>query len=231
MLAAFLRGDKVHVPPELMLARIRRHGRMWGALVGAGRGGELPLGRPPGVLVDRLAGQRADRRDRPRADPRGPRPGRPQDPRAEPSQAPVLRAAARDPLADGLRPLRRPADPRCRLGVAGGRGRADRLAEGQGSRTSAASCRSPAQPARAAQPALRLRLRPRGARAGPTGRAPTRPAWPSCSTTTRRPGRGSPPPAGGGDPLRVAGHAGRAAGDPEDRVDPPRAPSAGTRSS
>ena len=28
----FLRGDKVRVPPELMLARIRRHGRMWGAL-------------------------------------------------------------------------------------------------------------------------------------------------------------------------------------------------------
>ncbi len=32
MLAGFLRGDKVRVPPELMLARIRRHGRMWGAL-------------------------------------------------------------------------------------------------------------------------------------------------------------------------------------------------------
>jgi two-component system, NtrC family, sensor kinase len=32
MLAGFLRGDKVRVPPDLMLARIRRHGRMWGAL-------------------------------------------------------------------------------------------------------------------------------------------------------------------------------------------------------
>jgi len=32
MLAGFLRGDKVRIPPELMLARIRRHGRMWGAL-------------------------------------------------------------------------------------------------------------------------------------------------------------------------------------------------------
>ncbi len=32
MLAGFLRGDKVRVPPELMLARIRRHGRMWGAI-------------------------------------------------------------------------------------------------------------------------------------------------------------------------------------------------------
>jgi hypothetical protein len=28
MLAAFLRGEKVWVPAELMLARIRRHGRM-----------------------------------------------------------------------------------------------------------------------------------------------------------------------------------------------------------
>jgi two-component system NtrC family sensor kinase len=33
LLAAFLRGEKVRVPAELMLARIRRHGRMWGALV------------------------------------------------------------------------------------------------------------------------------------------------------------------------------------------------------
>src|SRR5262249_3522664 len=32
MLADFLRGEKVRVPPELMLARVRRFGRMWGAL-------------------------------------------------------------------------------------------------------------------------------------------------------------------------------------------------------
>lgn len=32
MLAGFLRGEPVRVPPELMLARIRRHGRMWGVL-------------------------------------------------------------------------------------------------------------------------------------------------------------------------------------------------------
>ena len=32
MLGDFLRGEKVHVPPELMLARIRRHGRMWGVM-------------------------------------------------------------------------------------------------------------------------------------------------------------------------------------------------------
>jgi signal transduction histidine kinase len=32
LLAGFLRGDEVRVPPDLMIARIRRHGRMWGAL-------------------------------------------------------------------------------------------------------------------------------------------------------------------------------------------------------
>src|SRR5262249_4305998 len=32
MLAGFLRGEKVRIPHDLMLARIRRHGRMWGAL-------------------------------------------------------------------------------------------------------------------------------------------------------------------------------------------------------
>jgi signal transduction histidine kinase len=31
-LAGFLRGDKVRVPPDLMLARIRRHSRMWGVM-------------------------------------------------------------------------------------------------------------------------------------------------------------------------------------------------------
>ncbi|APW59972.1 sensor histidine kinase [Paludisphaera borealis] len=32
LLAGFLRGEKVNVPHEMMLARIRRHGRMWGVL-------------------------------------------------------------------------------------------------------------------------------------------------------------------------------------------------------
>ncbi|MDG3006502.1 sensor histidine kinase [Paludisphaera mucosa] len=32
LLAGFLRGEKVAVPHDVMLARIRRHGRMWGAL-------------------------------------------------------------------------------------------------------------------------------------------------------------------------------------------------------
>jgi signal transduction histidine kinase len=40
MLAGFLRGDKVRVAPELMLARIRRHGRMWGALAVRVAGGD-----------------------------------------------------------------------------------------------------------------------------------------------------------------------------------------------
>jgi signal transduction histidine kinase len=38
MLAGFLRGEPVRVPQELMLARIRRHGRMWGALAVRGPG-------------------------------------------------------------------------------------------------------------------------------------------------------------------------------------------------
>src|SRR5262249_3775914 len=33
LFAGFLRGQKVTVPQDLMLARIRRYGRMWGALV------------------------------------------------------------------------------------------------------------------------------------------------------------------------------------------------------
>ncbi len=32
LLSGFLRGEKVTVPPDVMLARLRRHGRMWGAL-------------------------------------------------------------------------------------------------------------------------------------------------------------------------------------------------------
>jgi signal transduction histidine kinase len=38
LLAGFLRGEKVRVPPEMMLARVRRHGRMWGALAIRGGG-------------------------------------------------------------------------------------------------------------------------------------------------------------------------------------------------
>jgi two-component system NtrC family sensor kinase len=33
LLVGFLRGRKVVIPPDLMIARVRRHGRMWGALV------------------------------------------------------------------------------------------------------------------------------------------------------------------------------------------------------
>jgi signal transduction histidine kinase len=38
MLGDFLKGEKVRVPSELMLARIRRHGRMWGSLAIRGPG-------------------------------------------------------------------------------------------------------------------------------------------------------------------------------------------------
>jgi signal transduction histidine kinase len=41
MLAGFLRGGKVGVSPELMLARIRRHGRLWGALAARLPGGDF----------------------------------------------------------------------------------------------------------------------------------------------------------------------------------------------
>jgi signal transduction histidine kinase len=40
LLAGFLRGDKVRVPADTMLARIRRHDRMWGALAVRAPGGE-----------------------------------------------------------------------------------------------------------------------------------------------------------------------------------------------
>lgn len=40
MFAGFLRGEKVRVLPELMLARIRRHGRLWGALAARLPGGD-----------------------------------------------------------------------------------------------------------------------------------------------------------------------------------------------
>jgi signal transduction histidine kinase len=40
MLAGFLRGEKVRVAPELMLARLRRRGRLWGALAARLPGGD-----------------------------------------------------------------------------------------------------------------------------------------------------------------------------------------------
>jgi two-component system, NtrC family, sensor kinase len=41
LLASFLRGQKVTVPPDTMLARIRRHDRMWGALAVRRRGADF----------------------------------------------------------------------------------------------------------------------------------------------------------------------------------------------
>jgi CheY-like chemotaxis protein/GAF domain-containing protein len=40
-LSAFLGGEKVRVAPDLMLARIRRHGRMWGALAARQSSGDF----------------------------------------------------------------------------------------------------------------------------------------------------------------------------------------------
>lgn len=67
LLAAFLRGHKVTIPGELMLSRIRRHGRMWGALVLSSGGPELSwdvrrafstIGVAATQLVERLSEQR-----------------------------------------------------------------------------------------------------------------------------------------------------------------------------
>ena len=111
MLAGFLRGEKVRVPAELMLARIRRHGRMWGALVVRAAGMSLHWdARQAFSAIGSAANELIDQIDQ-RPDPRGPRPGRSQDPGAEPAQAPCLRAAARDQVAYRLRSFGGPADP------------------------------------------------------------------------------------------------------------------------
>ena len=67
MLAAFLRGDKVRVPPELMLARIRRHGRMWGVTRDSGGRRRLPLGqRQAFSAIGALANELIDQIDQER---------------------------------------------------------------------------------------------------------------------------------------------------------------------
>ena len=192
MLADFLRGEKVRVPPELMLARIRRHGRMWGALAVRSPRAELPLGRAPGVLDDRRPGQRADRPDRPRADPRGPR--RVDRKILEQSHPKHLAYE----LLHGIRSLTGYDHSAAllihdrRLGRAGGRGRADRLAEGQGpERGPQAAALGDA--ARAAEPALRLRLRPRGQGLDATGPGTDATGLAELLDYDQKPGRGSAP--------------------------------------
>jgi two-component system, NtrC family, sensor kinase len=67
MLAAFLRGDKIRVPPELMLARIRRHGRMWGALAIRSAGGDYHWDtRQACSTISALANELIDRIDQER---------------------------------------------------------------------------------------------------------------------------------------------------------------------
>jgi signal transduction histidine kinase len=67
MLAGFLRGDEVRVPPELMLARIRRHGRMWGALAVRAPGGDYGWdARQAFSSIGALANELIDQIDRER---------------------------------------------------------------------------------------------------------------------------------------------------------------------
>lgn len=64
MLAAFLRGEKVRVPPDLMLARLRRHGRMWGALAARRDGASYQWDARQGLsAIAALANELIDRID------------------------------------------------------------------------------------------------------------------------------------------------------------------------
>jgi len=64
LLAAFLRGEKVAVPPETMLARLRRHGRMWGALAVRTPGAEFDWGARQGFsTIGGLANELIDQAD------------------------------------------------------------------------------------------------------------------------------------------------------------------------
>ncbi|REK18961.1 MAG: hypothetical protein DWQ37_02770 [Planctomycetota bacterium] len=67
LVAGFLRGHKVSIPQELMLARIRRYDRMWGALVVRGSGVEYhwdarkafsSIGTAATQLIERIDEQR-----------------------------------------------------------------------------------------------------------------------------------------------------------------------------
>jgi signal transduction histidine kinase len=67
LLAGFLRGEKVRVPAELMLARIRRHGRMWGALAIRSAGKEFHWdSRQSFSTIGSLANELIDEIDRER---------------------------------------------------------------------------------------------------------------------------------------------------------------------
>jgi len=67
MLTGFLRGHKVTVPPNLMLARLRRYGRMWGALAVRSPGADFrwdarqafsSIGSTVTQLIERIDDQR-----------------------------------------------------------------------------------------------------------------------------------------------------------------------------
>jgi signal transduction histidine kinase len=67
LIAGFLRGHKVSIPPDAMLARIRRYGRMWGALAVRSSGTEFAwdarkafssIGTAATQLIERIDEQR-----------------------------------------------------------------------------------------------------------------------------------------------------------------------------
>ena len=179
-----LRGEKVRVPAELMLARIRRHGRMWGALVVRAAGASLHWdARQAFSAIGSVANELIDQIDRERI----------REVRARVDRK-ILEQSHPKHLAyellhgirslDGLRSFRGPADPRCRVRGPGDRGRADRLAEGQGTERWA---QAPAGhgPCASCSTGRSFAASTARAKAGPTGRVPTRRAWPSCWTMTR----------------------------------------------
>jgi len=110
MLAAFLRGEKVRVPAELMLARIRRHGRMWGALVVRAAGASLhwdarqafsAIGSAANELIDQIDQDRI-REVRARVDRKILEQSQPKH---------ITYELIHGPVADWLRPFGGPADP------------------------------------------------------------------------------------------------------------------------
>ena len=196
MLAAFLRGDKVRVPPELMLARIRRHGRMWGALAVRAAGGDYhwdrrqafsSIGALANELIDQIDQERV-REVRARVDRKILEQSLPKHLFYE-----VLHGIRSLTAYDHSAALLTYDDER---DVARSRRRADHLAKSEGPERRAEAA-ADARASRTALPPPGLRLRPRRPASGTTGPAPTRPPWRSCSTSTATPGRAAPRPARG----------------------------------
>ena len=211
-----------------MLSRIRRHGRMWGALVLSSGGVELSwnvrrafstIGVAATQLVERISEQRV-RAVRARIDHKILEQIQPKHLFYQ-----ILHGM---PLADRLRPLGGAADLRQRIALAGGRRRAGRLAEGQGPERGpqALAGATAARPPRASR---RLRVQPRRQGLGD---------W--TESRRDRPGRAArlrPRPAHrrhnhgrGGASSALVGHAARPAGHAQGRLDASRLVLPSTRS-